>query len=194
MGHEEIITLLKEIQANQQSLHDDMASIVDRLTNTEAVITKLVQQSDQPTAIDEHQLYTTARSLVVETGRASTSLVQRVLRIRYSLAAALMDKLEENKVIGPSNGSTPRTVLLDQDTLEQMEEEEESGPMPTGDSDELYEDAKRAVIEVGKSSTAYLQRKLRIGYSRAVFIQNLLEKNGVVSPQDGTKPREVLND
>jgi len=103
-----------------------------------------------------------------------------------------MDKLEENKVIGPSNGSTPRTVLFDQDTLEQMEEEEESGPMPTGDSDELYEDAKRAVIEAGKSSTAYLQRKLRIGYSRAVFIQNLLEKNGVVGRQIGNEPRELL--
>jgi DNA segregation ATPase FtsK/SpoIIIE-like protein len=193
MGHEEIITLLKEIQANQQSLHDDMASIVDRLTNTEAVITQLVQQSDQPSAIDEHQLYTAACSLVVETGRASTSMLQRVLRIGYSRAAFLIDTLEARGVIGPSNGFTPRTVLLDQDTLDQMGEEEESGPMPTGDSDELYEDAKRAVIEAGKSSTAYLQRKLRIGYSRAVFIQNLLEKNGVVGPQDGVKPRVVYN-
>jgi|GEM_PF-1367640 len=123
MEHEEISILLKEIQANQQSLHDDMASIVDRLSNIEAVITQLVQQSDQPTAIDEHQLYTAARSLVVETGRASTSMLQRVLRIGYSRAASLMDSLEAHGVIGPSNGSTPRTVFLDRDTLDQMNDE-----------------------------------------------------------------------
>ncbi len=60
--------------------------------------------------------------------------------------------------------------------------------------DELYEDAKQAVIEAGKASTSYLQRKLRIGYSRAARLMDILEENGVIGPQDGSKPREVIYD
>lgn len=59
--------------------------------------------------------------------------------------------------------------------------------------DDLYEDARVAVIEAGKASTSYLQRKLRVGYSRAARLMDLLEENGVIGPQDGSKPREILN-
>lgn len=58
--------------------------------------------------------------------------------------------------------------------------------------DDLYEDAKAAVIEAGKASTSYLQRKLRIGYSRAARLIDLLEENGVIGPADGAKAREIL--
>jgi DNA segregation ATPase FtsK/SpoIIIE, S-DNA-T family len=58
--------------------------------------------------------------------------------------------------------------------------------------DDLYEDAKQAVMEAGKASTSYLQRKLRVGYSRAARLIDLLEENGVIGPQDGARPREVL--
>lgn len=58
--------------------------------------------------------------------------------------------------------------------------------------DPLYEDAKRAVMEAGKASTSYLQRKLKVGYSRAARLIDILEENGVVGPADGSKPREVL--
>lgn len=63
-----------------------------------------------------------------------------------------------------------------------------------GDSDDpLYEDARRAVVEAGKASTSYLQRKLKVGYSRAARLIDLLEENGVVGPADGSKPREILS-
>jgi DNA segregation ATPase FtsK/SpoIIIE, S-DNA-T family len=58
--------------------------------------------------------------------------------------------------------------------------------------DELYEDAKQAVIEAGKASTSYIQRKLRIGYSRAASLIDTLETRGVVGPADGARPREIL--
>jgi S-DNA-T family DNA segregation ATPase FtsK/SpoIIIE len=61
-----------------------------------------------------------------------------------------------------------------------------------GAEDDMYEDAKAAVIEAGKASTSYLQRKLRIGYSRAARLIDLLEQQGVIGPADGAKPREVL--
>lgn len=60
------------------------------------------------------------------------------------------------------------------------------------DEDDLYEDARTAVIEAGKASTSYLQRKLRIGYSRASRLIDLLEERGVVGPADGSSPREIL--
>jgi len=58
--------------------------------------------------------------------------------------------------------------------------------------DEVYEAARQAVIEAGKASTSYIQRKLRIGYSRAARIMDMLEERGVIGPQDGSKPREIL--
>ena len=58
--------------------------------------------------------------------------------------------------------------------------------------DDLYEDAKQAVIEADKASTSYIQRKLRVGYSRAARLMDLLEENGVIGPADGSKAREIL--
>ena len=60
------------------------------------------------------------------------------------------------------------------------------------DEDDLYGEAKETVIAAGKASTSYLQRKLKIGYSRAARIMDILEENGVIGPADGSKPREVL--
>lgn len=59
--------------------------------------------------------------------------------------------------------------------------------------DELYQAAKQAVEEAGRASTSYLQRKLRIGYSRAARLMDVLESKGVIGAADGAKPREVLS-
>jgi S-DNA-T family DNA segregation ATPase FtsK/SpoIIIE len=61
------------------------------------------------------------------------------------------------------------------------------------DDDDLYEQAKEEVIQAGKASTSYIQRKLRVGYSRAARLIDLLEKRGVIGPGDGAKPREIIN-
>ena len=58
--------------------------------------------------------------------------------------------------------------------------------------DELYEEARLCVIEAGKASTSYLQRKLKLGYARAARLMDTLEERGVIGPGDGAKPREVL--
>lgn len=60
------------------------------------------------------------------------------------------------------------------------------------EDDDLYGEAKRAVIEAGKASTSYLQRKLRIGYSRAARLMDILEERGVIGQQEGSRPREIL--
>lgn len=62
------------------------------------------------------------------------------------------------------------------------------------EEDELYEDAKTAVIKARKASTSFLQRTFRIGYSRAARLIDLLEERGVIGPIDGVSPREILED
>ncbi|MFY9457364.1 MAG: DNA translocase FtsK 4TM domain-containing protein [Candidatus Spechtbacterales bacterium] len=57
--------------------------------------------------------------------------------------------------------------------------------------DELYEAAKKVVIQSQKASASLLQRRLRVGYARAARLIDMLEGDGVVGPGDGAKPRDV---
>jgi S-DNA-T family DNA segregation ATPase FtsK/SpoIIIE len=83
--------------------------------------------------------------------------------------------------------------------LEAPKDENAAGPdgedgEPDGDAvdDNLYQEAVRVVCEAGRASTSTLQRRLRIGYGRAARLIDIMEKDGIVGPPDGTKPREVL--
>jgi S-DNA-T family DNA segregation ATPase FtsK/SpoIIIE len=67
----------------------------------------------------------------------------------------------------------------------------ESG-LGSDEEDDLYEDARATVMEAGKASTSYLQRKLGVGYARAAKLIDMLEERGVVGPGNGAKPRDVL--
>lgn len=69
----------------------------------------------------------------------------------------------------------------------------ESGQGGEEDDDGLYEAAREAVQKAGRASTSFLQRRLRIGYSRAARIMDQLEERGVIAPSDGSsKAREVM--
>lgn len=87
----------------------------------------------------------------------------------------------------------------DEDLSNSLEEQlEASNGIFAGEStegegdDELYQQAQNLVIQARKASTSMLQRRLSIGYSRAARIIDMLEENGVVGPQEGSKPRQVL--
>ncbi len=58
--------------------------------------------------------------------------------------------------------------------------------------DPMFEDAKAVVMEAGKASTSYLQRRLRVGYARAARIIDELEDQGIIGPAEGSKPRKLL--
>ncbi|MEK7480479.1 MAG: DNA translocase FtsK 4TM domain-containing protein [Patescibacteria group bacterium] len=60
------------------------------------------------------------------------------------------------------------------------------------EDDALYDEAQQMVIQVGRASTSYLQRRLRVGYARAARLMDLLEQRGIIGPADGARPREVL--
>ena len=70
-----------------------------------------------------------------------------------------------------------------------VEEEDEE---VEAELDEVYDEAVRIVVESGKASTSLLQRRLRLGYGRAARLIDMMEKDGIVSAPDGSKPREVL--
>jgi S-DNA-T family DNA segregation ATPase FtsK/SpoIIIE len=71
--------------------------------------------------------------------------------------------------------------------------EERRGPgNPDGGRDELYDQAVRLVVEMGKASTSALQRRLRIGYGRAASLLDAMESDGIIGPPEGSRPREVL--
>lgn len=67
-----------------------------------------------------------------------------------------------------------------------------SMPGGAGEKDEIFDEAKRIVLTTRQASTSYLQRRLRLGYSRAARVVDQLEAAGVIGPQDGAKPREIL--
>ena len=74
-------------------------------------------------------------------------------------------------------------------------EDEKAGPGGVDfEKDELYDEASRIVVSSGQVSISYLQRKLRIGFSRAARLVDMMEADGLVSPGAGGKPREVLVD
>lgn len=88
------------------------------------------------------------------------------------------------------NGDAETELSLDLDTPNSSE----GGGFGDEDEidDDLFEDARETVVRAGKASTSYLQRKLRIGYSRAARLMDVLEERGVIGPADGSKPRDVL--
>ncbi len=74
---------------------------------------------------------------------------------------------------------------------------EESGdaddaPPSDENQDPQYEEAVRLVLQMGKASTSTLQRHLRLGYGRAARILDMMQRDGIIGPPDGSKPREVL--
>ncbi len=91
----------------------------------------------------------------------------------------------------------PQSMLIQslKDSLDQQQQnEEKGGEVFFGDDDPLFEDVKRIVLETKKASASFLQRRLRIGYSRAARLIDMLEDKGIVGAADGAKPREVYGD
>lgn len=104
---------------------------------------------------------------------------EEVKRVVNYLRQAYMDELPDMIEL---TGNIEKGKSLFSDSLDS----DESG------DDDLYEDARMTVMEAGKASTSYLQRKLGVGYARAAKLIDMLEERHVVGPGNGAKPREVL--
>jgi S-DNA-T family DNA segregation ATPase FtsK/SpoIIIE len=71
-------------------------------------------------------------------------------------------------------------------------DDEGEGEDIDGPEDAAYQDAVRVVCEMGKASTSTLQRRLRLGYGRAARILDMMQRDGIIGPPDGSRPRDVL--
>jgi S-DNA-T family DNA segregation ATPase FtsK/SpoIIIE len=108
-------------------------------------------------------------------------VVNFIKRQAQSVGAYAID--EDFMTDGSSGKISGGAMTLDLDQGSSMES-----------NDPLYAEVKELVIETGKASTSYIQRRLRIGYSRAARLVDELESNGVVGPAEGSRGRRVLTD
>ncbi|MFZ2555677.1 MAG: DNA translocase FtsK [Minisyncoccia bacterium] len=110
------------------------------------------------------------------------------------IQAAYISETEVKKVVAHILRTNDAGPLDTVDFSESKQNDSGSifGAMDDDDGDEKYAEAKAAVLEAGKASTSYLQRKLGVGYSRAAKLIDILEERGVIGPADGSKPREVV--
>ncbi|MBW3661421.1 MAG: DNA translocase FtsK, partial [Gemmatimonadetes bacterium] len=116
------------------------------------------------------------------------------------------DRAEPIRIQGAylSGEETARIVAFLRQAAEELGAEEVAPPVDIiaeaselevaalDERDELFVTAARVVVDYDQGSTSLLQRRLRVGYSRAARILDQLEQAGVVGPPDGTKPREVM--
>lgn len=86
------------------------------------------------------------------------------------------------------------TAEYDENMMKMMEEEENGAEVRADaeDYDEKYDEAVAIVVETGQASLSMMQRRLRVGYNRAARIIEIMEREGIVGPADGSRPREVL--
>jgi S-DNA-T family DNA segregation ATPase FtsK/SpoIIIE len=105
---------------------------------------------------------------------------------------AFVTELETNRVVDFwKQQATPeydQSFLLAPPSEEGEDEEEEFD----SEQDPMYQEAVRVVLDMGKASTSTLQRRLRLGYGRAARILDMMQREGIIGPPDGSKPREVL--
>ncbi len=104
---------------------------------------------------------------------------------------AFVTEAETNRVVdfwkSQAKPDYDQTFLMTPPSDEEIDAEEFDG-----EQDPMYEDAVRVVLEMGKASTSTLQRRLRLGYGRAARILDMMQREGIIGPPDGSKPREVL--
>ncbi len=103
----EIRTADKETQAG---FEEDLAKVLEQDSSGR-------RQTEGFYGKEEEPLYGEAKKMVIEAGRASSSLLQRRLRIGYARAARLIDMLEEKGVVGPADGAKPRDIYSDQGSI-----------------------------------------------------------------------------
>ena len=80
-----------------------------------------VKNAPEPAADDSDELLPAAVDVILETGQASVSMLQRRLKLGYSRAARLVDQMEERGIVGPFEGSKPRQILITKARWQEMQ-------------------------------------------------------------------------
>ena len=103
----------------------------------------------------------------------------------------LLEFLQRN---GPPAYAQDVQAHIDRAASEDEEEDDDDGDDELGDDEELFKQAVEVLKVSRRASTSMLQRRLRIGYNRAARVMELMEEKGIVGPENGAQPREILVD
>jgi len=123
-------------------------------------------------------------------GNGDMLFSDRGLKLRRVHGAFLSDD-EVHRVV--DHLKTQAKPVYDMDILKPREEDAEDGAAPADDfHDDLYDQAVAIVCETRQASVSYIQRRLQIGYNRSARLVEQMERDGIVGPANGAKPREVL--
>jgi DNA segregation ATPase FtsK/SpoIIIE-like protein len=184
---EQVTELSEKIDKVLEKQNSQFTDVMIQLKETKD---EIYEKNDQAKSFEDgdvdgtdDKMYENAKEVVIASGKASTSFIQRKLGIGYSRAAKLMDTLEEQEVIGHANGATPRQVLIKSDNIV---------PDVDEDTDDIYDAVKEHVTKLKVVSTSMIQRSFGVGYSRAAKLIEMLEEKGVIGLANGSKPREVI--
>lgn len=109
----------------------------------------------------------------------------RLIRVH----GAYIDEIEIGRIVSHIKAQGPPAY---DESITQSEEEALGLETTEGEHDELFEEALRICVEMKRASTSVLQRRLRIGYGRAAAILDIMEREGLIGPADGSRPRPVL--
>jgi S-DNA-T family DNA segregation ATPase FtsK/SpoIIIE len=110
--------------------------------------------------------------------------VGRITRIHGAYISEDEIKKVTDFLRGQSEPDYDATIISEMTRDQEIEEEEM-------ELDEKYDQAVELVLQTGQASISMLQRKLRVGYNRAARMIEAMEKEGIVAPSDGVRPREV---
>ena len=177
-------------------------------------------KSESNSLLDDAQ-FLEAVDVALSQGQVSTALLQRRLSIGFGKAARFIDFMEAMGIVSEKNGAKPRNVLITRDEwVEKMNRVDiatKTTKTENHDTDSLSFESLFAIDEPevktanhcdftdfilavdivarqGSVSTAFLQRKLSIGFGKAARFIDRMEELGIVSEKNGAKPREVLID
>jgi len=147
---------------------------------------KVASQVDSRTVLD----YSGAEKLI---GAGDMLFISNIFGGMKRIQAPLVTEKEIERIVD----FWAKQALEKEDfEKEEISLEEYEKPKDTLETEETEEELVKAafqiILETGKASTSLLQRKLKIGYSRAARILDILEEKGIVGPQEGTKPRKIL--
>jgi S-DNA-T family DNA segregation ATPase FtsK/SpoIIIE len=95
---------------------------------------------------------------------------------------------------GPPQYAQSVQQQIDRDASADDEDDASGGDEDMGDDEELFNQALDVIKSTKRASTSMIQRRLRIGYNRAARIMDLMEDKGIVGPENGSSPREILKD
>ena len=101
------------------------SQVENQATYNEDILSRIERTNVQESMDDSDDLLPEAIDLVVRSGQASVSMLQRRFRIGYNRAARIVDMMEARGIVGPQDGSRPRQVLMSEEELESLENEGE---------------------------------------------------------------------